>query len=144
MDALDSSNATTPSTRVFMTGVKPVFRLQTKEGYFVRATADHRFMTPNGWVEMGDLKSGDKVHILNRKGGFGVEGSLELGRVLGWLVGDGTIKKDEVVLSFFGEEKQELAPMFAGYVNDLVAPLTANNRTYRWAWDRSRNGMRHG
>jgi ribonucleoside-diphosphate reductase alpha chain len=123
-------NATTPSTRVFMTGVKPVYRLQTKEGYFVRATADHRFMTPGGWVELQDLKPGDKVHILNRKGGFGVQGSLELGRVLGWVVGDGTVKKDEVVLSFFGEEKRELAPLFAEHVNDLVAPLTANNRTY--------------
>jgi ribonucleoside-diphosphate reductase alpha chain len=124
------NTSTAPSTRVFMTGVKPVFRLQTKEGYFVRATADHRFMTPGGWVELRDLKPGDKLHILNRKGGFGQEGSLELGRVLGWIVGDGTVKQDEVVLSFFGDEKRELAPLFAGYVNELVAPRTANNRSY--------------
>lgn len=123
-------NATTPATRVFMTGTKPVFRVQTKEGYYVRATADHRFMTSGGWVELRDLKPGDKLHILNRKGGFGQEGSLELGRVLGWLVGDGTIKADRVILSFFGEEKQELAPMFAQYVNDLVEPLTAKKRSY--------------
>ncbi len=58
------------------------------------------------------------------------KGHSKLGRVLGWLIGDGTIKQDEAVLSFFGEEKQELAPMFAGYVNDLVAPLTANKRNY--------------
>jgi ribonucleoside-diphosphate reductase alpha chain len=123
-------NTTTPSTRVFMTGRKPVFRLQTKEGYFIRATADHRFMTPRGWVELRDLTPGDKVHILNRKGGFGQEGSLELGRVLGWVVGDGTVKSDAVVLSFFGEEKRELAPMFAEYVNNMVAPLTTRNRVY--------------
>ncbi len=123
-------NATTPATRVFMTGVKPVFRLRTKEGYSVRATADHRFMTPRGWMPLNQLQPGDKIHLLNRKGGFGVEGSLELGRVLGWVVGDGTIKKDEVVLSFFGEEKQELAPLFADYVNQLVVPLTATNRSY--------------
>jgi len=125
------ANATTPSTRVFRTGVKPVFRLQTEEGYSVRATADHRFMTPSGWMQMNQLKAGNKIHILNRKGGFGSEGSLELGRVLGWLIGDGTIKQDEAVLSFFGEEKQELAPVFAGHVNTLVSPLTKNqNRTY--------------
>src|SRR5262249_31202109 len=124
------TEVTTPSTRVFMTGVKPIYRLQTKEGYFVRATADHRFMTPTGWVELQDLKPGNKVHILNRKGGFGDEGFLELGRVFGWLVGDGTIKKDEAVLSFFGDEKRELAPLFAGYVNDLVSPLTMTRRTY--------------
>jgi ribonucleoside-diphosphate reductase alpha chain len=116
---------TTPATRVFKTGVKSVYRLQTKEGYFIRATADHRIMTPRGWVELGDLQPGDRVHILNRKGGFGGQGSLEEGRVLGRLIGDGTIKSDAAVLSFFGEEKLELAPMFAEHVNELVAPQTS-------------------
>ncbi len=119
-----------PSSRVFMTGVKPVFRLQTEEGYYLRATADHRIMTPRGWVELQDLKPGDKIHILNRKGGFGQEGSLELGHVLGWLVGDGTIKADRAVLSFFGDEKRELASMFAGYANDIVEPMTVAARSY--------------
>ena len=124
-------SATTPASRVFRTGRKPVFRLQTKEGYTLRATADHRIMTPAGWVELGDLQPGDRIHIANRKGGFGQQGSLELGQTLGWLVGDGTIKADRAVLSFFGGEKHELAPMFAGHVDQLVAPLTARpNRTY--------------
>lgn len=118
-----------PSTRVFMTGIKPVFRLQTREGYSVRATADHRFMTQQGWKELRDLKPGDALHVMNRKGGFGQQGSLELGRVLGWLVGDGTIKQDRAVLSFFGPEKQELAPVFAQYVDDLVTPLTSATAT---------------
>jgi ribonucleoside-diphosphate reductase alpha chain len=124
---------TVTASRVFLTGQKMVYRLQTKEGYFLRATGDHRVMTPRGWVEIQDLKPGDKVHILNRKGGFGAEGSLELGRVLGWLVGDGTFNGREAVLSFFGAEKQTLAPMFAQHVNTLVAPLTANNRVYQIA-----------
>jgi ribonucleoside-diphosphate reductase alpha chain len=105
----------TPSTRVFMTGVKPVYRLQTKEGYYLRATSDHRIMTPRGWVELQDLKPEDEIHIMNRKGGFGQEGSLELGRVLGWLV---------------GEEKRELAPVFAQYVTDIVEPMTDCSRSY--------------
>ena len=119
------------ASRVFLTGTKPVFRLQTKEGYHLRATADHRVMTTRGWVELQDLQPGDKLHVLNRKGGFGVTGSLELGRVLGWLVGDGTVKKDQAVLSFFGDEKQELAPAFSGYVNTLVANRTTANRAYQ-------------
>lgn len=121
---------TVPATRVFFTGNKPVYRLQTKEGYYLRATADHRIMTPHGWVELQDLKPNDKIHILNRKGGFGTEGSLELGRTLGWLVGDGTIKADRAVLSFFGEEKQELAPVFSQYVTELTEPMTTRTRSY--------------
>lgn len=124
------SQTTSTASHVFRTGTKQVYRLQTKEGYFLRATADHRVMTPSGWVEIQHLQTGDKVHILNRKGGFGQEGSLELGRTLGWLVGDGTIKQDRAVLSFFGAEKQELAPLFASHVNTVVAPLTTTARSY--------------
>jgi ribonucleoside-diphosphate reductase alpha chain len=120
----------TPASRVIMTGRKRVYRLQTREGYYLRATADHRIMTDRGWVEMQNLQVGDHVHILNRKGGFGKHGNLELGRVLGWTVGDGTIKSEQVVLSFFGEEMREIAPMYAGYVNDMVQPLTTRARTY--------------
>ena len=120
----------TRASRVIMTGTKTVYRMQTKEGYYLRATADHRVMTARGWVEVQDLQAGDRVHILNQKGGFGTQGTLELGRVLGWVVGDGTVKQNGVVLSFFGDEKRELAPAFAGYVNDMVTPLTTRSRAY--------------
>ncbi|MDX2139850.1 MAG: LAGLIDADG family homing endonuclease [Chloroflexota bacterium] len=120
----------TPASRVIRTGTKQVYRVQTREGYYVRATADHRIMTARGWVEVQDLHPGTRLHIVNRKGGFGTQGSLELGRVLGWTVGDGTVKKDQVVLSFFGEEKRELAPMFAEYVNEMVEPLSVRTRSY--------------
>jgi ribonucleoside-diphosphate reductase alpha chain len=124
------AQTTATASHVFRTGTKPVYRLQTREGYYLRATANHRIMTSRGWVELQNLQPGDKVHILNRKGGFGTEGSLELGRTLGWLIGDGTIKQDRAVLSFFGAKKQELAPIFAGHVNTLVAPMTTRTRTY--------------
>ncbi|MEJ7616823.1 MAG: LAGLIDADG family homing endonuclease [Pyrinomonadaceae bacterium] len=117
------------ASRVFHTGRKPVFRLQTKEGYYVKATANHRIMTAKGWVALQDLKPGDKVHILNRKGGFGISGSLESGRTLGWLVGDGTLTDKRGILSFWGTE-QALAPIFATYVNDLIAPYTDPTRSF--------------
>ena len=121
---------TSSASPVFRTGRKPVYRLQTKQGYYLRATGNHRIMTSRGWVELKDLLPSDQVHILNRKGGFGIEGSLDLGRSLGWLIGDGTIKQDRAVLSFFGEEKQLLAPMFAAHVNKVVAPMSVTNRVY--------------
>ena len=92
----------------------------TREGYELRLTEDHRVMTSGGWVAARNLQLGHRVHILNRKGGFGSAGTLEEGRVLGWLVGDGTVNVVRAVLSFFGNEKQELAPMFAEMVTDLV------------------------
>ncbi|MBV6394614.1 MAG: hypothetical protein HFACDABA_00180 [Anaerolineales bacterium] len=108
------------ATHVFQTGVKPVYRLLTREGYELRLTEDHRVMTSLGWAKTRDLKPGDRVHILNRKGGFGAAGTLEEGRVLGWLIGDGTVNIVRAVLSFFGAEKRELAPLFAEMVTNLV------------------------
>jgi ribonucleoside-diphosphate reductase alpha chain len=82
------------ASSVFWTGHKPVFRLVTKEGYTLRATGNHQIMTPDGWVELQDLKSGDHINILNRKGGFGVEGSLESGCAMGVMVGDESLASD--------------------------------------------------
>ncbi len=120
---------TTPASSVFWTGQKPVFRLTTKEGHTLRATGNHQIMTPRGWVELENLKPGEQIHILNRKGGFGNEGSLELGRVLGWLVGDGTMTNGKAVLSFFGNDA-EISAQFAKYVTELTAPLTQALRAY--------------
>ncbi len=119
-DARFGADTFLPATHVFQTGTKPVYRLMTREGYELRLTGDHRVMTSRGWVEAGKLQSGDRVHVLNRKGGFGRQGTLEEGRVLGWLVGDGTVNVVRAVLSFFGNEKQELAPAFAEMVTNIV------------------------
>ena len=128
-----AQSVTSLASPMFSTGKKAVFRLQTTDGYFIRATKNHRFMTDRGWVKMQDLAIDDKLHILNRKGAFGKMGNLRDGRLLGWLVGDGVLKqnKQTAVLSFFGAEKRELAPIFAGYVNELnqLQPAT-NQRIY--------------
>jgi len=118
------------ASNVFCTGRRNVFRLRTKEGYSVRLTGNHRVMTERGWVEAKDLVPGDRIHIMRGKGGFGRSGDLDTGRILGWLVGDGTVKSDRVVLSFFGKEKGELAPLFADTVNRNVDGLQKLDRDY--------------
>jgi ribonucleoside-diphosphate reductase alpha chain len=128
MPGAPTDNSLTDAAPVFFSGFKDVVRVTTVEGYEIRVTPDHRIMTERGWVPAGELQPGDEVHVLNRKGGFGKEGSLELGRVLGWLVGDGTVKADRAVLSFWGEER-ELAPLLAESVAAVVRP-SLNNRNY--------------
>ncbi|GCE12039.1 LAGLIDADG family homing endonuclease [Tengunoibacter tsumagoiensis] len=120
----DSENvALRQASHVFSTGVKPVFRLQTEEGYTIRLTEDHKVLTTGGWKEAGTLNTGDKIKLLHAEGYFGTTGNADLGRVLGWLVGDGSIntrRAGSVMLSFFGKE-QAIAPQFAEAVNRLVA-----------------------
>lgn len=45
----------------YMTRVTRVCILTTYEGYRLRATPNHRIMTPNGWVPLEKLNEGDKV-----------------------------------------------------------------------------------
>lgn len=128
-DSRLSEQARAAASGAFLTGIKPVYRLTTAEGFEVRLTADHRVMTDRGWVAAADLVPGDRIHVLDRPGGFGTAGSRELGLVLGWLVGDGSLKEDRATLHFFGEEKAELAPALAAAVNAVV-PESANGRSY--------------
>lgn len=116
-----------PSTRVFMTGVKEVYTLTTKEGYKIRATKNHRVMTPAGWKEIGEINIGDKVHIANQGGGFGTSGNYEMGAVLGWLVGDGSVNKRTATLSFWDKE-QSLAIPFRDYVRSVVRDPIKNRQ----------------
>ena len=115
--------------QLFATGVKPVYRLLTREGYEVRLTADHRVMSSRGWVRADNLDPGERIRLLNQKGGFGDAGSGETGMLLGWLVGDGTLKSDRAVLSFFGEERN-LAPRFAEMMQSVVREPIGTRDSY--------------
>ncbi|HEY3991581.1 MAG TPA: LAGLIDADG family homing endonuclease, partial [Ktedonobacteraceae bacterium] len=121
----DHTIALREASHVFVTGVKPVYRLQTKEGYNLRLTDDHKVLTSQGWKKAGDLLNGDKIHLLNGQGAFGTIGNADLGAVLGWLIGDGYINrqrqenKRSISLCFFGKERA-IASQFAAMVNRLV------------------------
>jgi error-prone DNA polymerase len=46
---------------VVPSGVKPVRRLRTALGHTIVATAEHPFMTMNGWRQLGELRVGDYI-----------------------------------------------------------------------------------
>jgi replicative DNA helicase len=50
-------------THAFPSGVKEVFRVRLASGREVQATANHPFLTFNGWCQLGDLKAGSRVAI---------------------------------------------------------------------------------
>jgi len=56
-------------TNAFSTGRKPVFRLTTQLGRTVRATANHKFLTINGWRRLDELKIGDRLALPRRLSG---------------------------------------------------------------------------
>ncbi|AKS31583.1 replicative DNA helicase [Mycolicibacterium goodii] len=50
-----------PMTNVFPSGRKEVFTLRMASGREVEATANHPFLTLDGWVPLGELKPGDRL-----------------------------------------------------------------------------------
>ncbi|EFQ23354.1 ribonucleoside-diphosphate reductase, adenosylcobalamin-dependent [Aminomonas paucivorans DSM 12260] len=104
----------------FPTGVRPVLRLVTREGYSLRLTGDHpvcrvvrcsRSSLKTRWTPAGDLKRGDRVLVNDHRsfpGWAGEYGEGE-GYLLGLLVGDGTLKKDKAVLSVWSKEEDPQA-----------------------------------
>ncbi len=112
------------ASHVFPTGVKPVYKLQTTEGYTVRLTYDHKVLTNSRLERSWSAYARRQDCSSQWQGRFWYrQGMLIMGVVLGWLVGDGSIntKQDaSITLSFFGN-KQAIAPQFAEAVNRLVA-----------------------
>jgi replicative DNA helicase len=50
-------------THVFSNGVKEVFRLKLASGREIEATANHPFLTYDGWKPLGELSAGDRLAI---------------------------------------------------------------------------------
>jgi ribonucleoside-diphosphate reductase alpha chain len=117
------------STAVKSSGFKNVYRLKTKEGFELRLTENHKVYTTKGKIEAKNLQLGDKLLLSSGKY-FGVKGSLDEGKVIGWLVGDGSIKKDVATLYFYHHEKEELAPHFALMVQKMVDGEEITQRSY--------------
>ncbi|NJO06170.1 MAG: hypothetical protein HC876_11980 [Chloroflexaceae bacterium] len=116
---VDGQTYATTEQGFWETGVKPVLRLTTHEGYTLRLTANHKVLAvPYGsqktekteWVEAGSLKPGDKIKLHNhRELTWQGDGSFADGWLLGLLIGDGTFDYQSAQLTFWGESRGELA-----------------------------------
>ena len=46
-------------------GVKPVFKLTTASGRFIKTTGNHPYLTREGWRKVIELGKGDKIAVSN-------------------------------------------------------------------------------
>ncbi len=112
------------------TGIKPVLRLTTQEGHTLRLTANHKVLTAHAisrkiekteWVEAGSLKPGDKIKLHNhRELQWQGEGTFHEGWLLGLLLGDGTFDHKTAKLTFWGENRAEIAERAVTVIRDCL------------------------
>ena len=50
-------------SKAFSTGVKPVLSLSTQLGRSIRATANHKFLTLDGWKRLDEIEPGERIAI---------------------------------------------------------------------------------
>ena len=124
-------------TNAFATGRKPVLKLTTNLGRSIRATANHKFLTMEGWRRLDELTPGDRIALPRILEGP-VEDTMspeELG-LLGHLIGDGgTLPTHAIQYTtndpILAEEVVRLATaVFGGEVRPRIHPERTRIQVY--------------
>lgn len=86
-------------THVFPTGVKPVYRLRLASGKQITATANHPFLTYEGWTPLGELEIGSRLGVPRHVPGPEQKAAWDDRQVvmLAHLLGDGSFVKRQPV-----------------------------------------------
>jgi len=120
-------------TNAFATGRKSVFRLTTRLGREIRATANHKFYTFGGWKRLDELEVGEKLalprEIQNPARATMSDDELAL---LAHLIGDGCTLPRHAIQ--YTTREIDLAKMVADLAEkvfgDAVAPRIKKERTW--------------
>ena len=98
-----------PASHLVENGEREIFDLILSSGRTVGATSNHKFLTPDGWVELGNLKEGDFIATpkILRADGLASYAEAEV-KLVGYLIGDGRLEdcikftqEDEVIRNDF-------------------------------------------
>jgi len=137
-------------SNAFSTGRKPVFTLRTRLGRRIRATANHRFLTIDGWRRLDELAVDSFVALPRRLSGPSTVtmSDTELA-LLGHLIGDGCTLPRHAIQ--YTTREPELASLVAELARDAfgarIAPVIKAERgwhqVYLSATERLARGRRN-
>lgn len=137
VDIVNGKGEISRATRVWKTGYKPVYELNTKSGYTLKLTGDHRVLTQNrGDVAASELKQGDLLMIQNT--GFGNDHlDVFLAEAIGLAIGDGCIsvnqaRKQEMFAITAGRNEQGILESINDGLNTFKQFNASDDRSRRW------------
>jgi replicative DNA helicase len=134
-------------THAFATGRKPVYRLRTRLGREIRATANHKFLAFDGWRRLDDLAPDMLIAVPRTLPGPDEETmSDEELALLGHLIGDGCTLPRHAIQ--YTTKDRDLAAMVASLAEDVfgdaVVPRVKAERTWYQVYLSARAHLTHG
>jgi replicative DNA helicase len=118
-------------TNAFPTGKKPIFKMTTKLGRTIRATANHKFLAFNGWKRLDELQKGMRLALPRTLPGPESQTmTLDELALLGHLIGDGCILPHHAVQYTTIDED------LAQNVVDLARNIFGDRITPRIQWEK--------
>jgi replicative DNA helicase len=135
------------AVRAFHSGVKSVFRLELRSGRTIRASANHQFLTVEGWKRLDELAPG--THLATPRwlpsGDHATMTDDELA-LLGHLIGDGCTLPRHVIQ--YTTKDRELAELVADLATRVfgteVAPRINAERSWYQVYLSSAQRLTHG
>ena len=134
-------------TNAFCTGTKQVFKLQTRLGREIRATANHKFYSFHGWRRLDELKVGERIamprEIRNDVPQTMSDGELAL---LAHLIGDGcTLPRHSIQYTTREKDLAEtVADLAAEVFSNQISPKIKAERTWFQVYLASTRHHTHG
>lgn len=136
-----------PVTHAFSTGRKPVFRLATRLGREIRATANHQFLTIEGWRRLDELAVGQRLAVPRTLPGP-QEPSMSDAELalLGHLIGDGcTLPRHAIQYTTREHALAEIVAQLATDIfRDAVEPRIRQERSWYQVYLSATEHLTHG
>jgi replicative DNA helicase len=135
------------ATCAFPTGTKQVFRLETRLGRTIRATANHKFLTIEGWRRLDELRAGEQIAVPGTLQGPQIasmsEDELAL---LGHLIGDGCTLPRHAIQYTSKERKTAhlVAELSIRVFGRAVRPKVKAERRWYQTYLAARERLTHG
>ncbi len=136
-------------TNAFSTGRKPVSRLTTRLGRNVRATANHKFLSFDGWKRLDELQPGERIALPRRLDRWGADDrtmSNDELALLGHLIGDGCTLPRHAIQ--YTTREPELAALVADLAErvfgDALAPRITPERSWYQVYLPTSGHLTHG
>jgi replicative DNA helicase len=136
-----------PVSNAFSTGRKPVFRVRTRLGRTIRATAKHKFLAFDGWRRLDDMAAGMRIAVPRRLPGptIATMSDAELA-LLGHLIGDGcTLSRHAIQYTSKDPGQAEIVASLATEVfGDEVEPRIVSERRWYQTYLPAAQHLTHG